>query len=218
MRYEINIFPYIESVVEKRDGQLRLTVGRLDDSVGWHWFWGNEFPQSFFIRIMRSELWPEYVKEWEATGLTFEDFKKILLSFNKEQGDSLLYVLSGDNAMWHFGLPFQTEDENLDLDFRAELEEKGFTEKEIEQIMNEFWLEFSPNSSTWKNISSQFSLSWLEWYKKAVREAKDWESLRESLFEIGDEIQSEVLSLYRQEAWKTFERVVKEFSEGQPAH
>lgn len=220
MRYEVNIYPFIESEIEKTpDGQPKVAVGRLDDMVGWRWFWGGEFPQSFFIRIMKSDLWPEYIKEWQTKGLTFEDFKKILLGFeNDSQKDSLLYVLSGDNAMWHFGLQFQIENENLELDFKAELQEKGFTKEQIEEIMDKFWTVFSPNCTTWKNISSQDKENWLGWYKDAVKEAKDWESLRESLLEIGDEIQTEVLSLYRQEAQEQFEKIVKEFSKGQPAH
>lgn len=219
MRYEINIFPYIESVVEKRDGQLQLTVGCLDDMVGWCWYDGEKAPQAFMIRIIHSRLYDKYRREWEKVGLTFEDFKSLLTTFeNDSQKDTLLYVVSGDNRTWHFGEDFRAEDEDIEYDFRSELQEMGFTSDQVKEIMEKFWIEFCPDASNWNKIPREDKERWLEWYLDTIKESENWEDLNEGLIDLTNEIKTEVLSMYRTEARKTFEKVVKEFFKGQPAH
>ena len=143
MQVEINVGSAIRCKVEKVGKSLRIVEGSLHD-FGWMFVWGHELPQNFLLRIVFSSLFKEFVKEREKQGLTLEDFKRLLVRFEKdkqkEQKDALLYVLTGDNRMWDFGEEFSYEADEACYIISEELQERyGLSEVEASKLIDSLW-------------------------------------------------------------------------------
>ena len=195
-------------VLVRENGRIKIEKGFLSD-FGWIWTEGGEFPQALLYRIIMSRLFWDFVEKWEENGLTFRDFKNILASFeNKEQEEELLYTLTGDNNRWRFGTPFNFVDEDVWEEIKWSLAELGFSEEEVEEILNKLWwdLDFKSN---FKDYSNHYQ-EWLERFKEEVWEAKGWWELQERLEILSDEIQIEIDREYAEVVKRSFWRIWEE--------
>ena len=194
----INVGGYIDIELAKVNGRLQVVHGCIDDGIGWRFPWGDELPQNMFLRIIFSELWQDFVKEWEKAGLTLADLKELLLNYNEEQLKSALYVLTGDNACWHFGEVFRWADEGLSDFFADDLEKKyGLSFLQARDVVDrsEFWWEIPSEWTSFDYYYNKFKESWEEDYRNAVEKASSFEGLCENIrtvrCELGEEIEDE---------------------------
>ncbi len=214
---EINIGSYINIGLAKANGRLQVVHGCIDDGIGWRFPWGDELPQNMFLRIVFSELWQDFVKEWEKAGLTLADLKELLLNYNEEQLKSALYVLTGDNARWHFGEPFRWLDEELTERFADDLEEKyglGFSQAREVVNRSEFWWEIPPEWSSFDFYYKKYKPSWEEAYRKAVEKVSSFEELEDSLRQLKKELAGEWIDEEYKEQVMTLWSKYLESSEG----
>jgi len=191
---KVKVGSYIDIELAKVNGQLEVLHGVLDDGIGWRFCWGDELPQNMFLRIIFSDLWPNFVREWQAKGLDLGDLKQLLLNYNEEQLKSALYVLTGDNARWHFGEPFRWLDEELTEGFTNDLEEKyglGFSRAREVVDKSKFWWEIPPEWSSFDFYYKKYKSSWEEAYRKAVEKASSFEELEDNLCQLKKELAGE---------------------------
>jgi len=199
----------IDCEIVKDKDKVFILRGILDNGINWRFIWGDELPQSFLLRIINSSLWNEFKRKWEGKGLTFDNFKKILLNYNNEQIESVLYVLSGDNRLWYFGEGFQFESDYISEFLADDLQEKfGLDYDKAKNIINEIWFDIESDKD-FNDYYNKYKKEWEGLYKETVNSASNWKELETNLQELSNEIYEQIMEDYRGEILNNFYKFIE---------
>ena len=208
--------------LELIDGEIRLRLGNWTDA-GWYWSGEEDQFAGYLIRLAGSRIdRDEIISILERNGVDFEDFKEIILE-SARSGDGI-YMITGDNAKWHFGQDGEREYDIIRYDLK---EYHELSDKDIEEFEDYYWTHMESNSTDFDSFEES------EYYDdlkgeivSAVENADSWWDVLsnlEDLREIGDEsswefsdnaVREDVYEKFAE--WNETARWDKEVDEGLP--
>jgi hypothetical protein len=152
---------------------------RMDDHVGWRWDGDEASWDIFIIRMAKSRIKDEFLKNMELSGLEYETIRDMIANEDYDL-ESAVYSMTGDNVFWHFGEMGDADYDAVDNYAREDLSLDG---KEKEAFHDYFWREADVRELTdfdaYKKKTAKYSddgsyNSVKRSIREAFRNANDW--------------------------------------------
>lgn len=172
----------------QKDGDgFTLRLGNWSDA-GWYWSDDEGAFAGFLIRISGASFDDkEFIDILNSYGIEFNDLKQLILE-SAESGDGV-YMLSGDNAKWHFGQDSEREYDIIDYNLK---DSEKLSDKEVEEFKDYYWSNMESDSTdydTFKESSYYDDLK--DEIVSSVERSDSWEEVLDemsSLRELGNEL------------------------------
>lgn len=192
--------------LEKNGDSWRLRLGNWTDA-GWHWSGEESEFAGFLIRIGSSRI-DDFVEIMKDMGVDYKDLKELIVESAKS-GDGV-YMLTGDNAKWHFSQDGEPEYDIIRYQLR---DDEKLTDKEVSDFEDYYFSNADAKSTQFGAFAESEHYSDVkDAIVEAVESADDWEEALDNLkdarsigeeasFEYSDNaIYSDVMEKYN--TWK----------------
>jgi hypothetical protein len=159
------------------EGHYEFSLGNWSDA-GWHWDGKADSAVGFLIRIARSKITDDFLKDAKEANLTFKEMKPALMKALKKNDG--LYELSGDNEMWQFG--YGAADMIDTTTAEEEAVEAGATK---EQASEEVDTKFNNMKIDYEDFEKAYGSEYQQYMTKLIKGAKTFEDFFGKLEEEG---------------------------------